>query len=241
MRLWEVAIRDPIADVRRRLGRAPRPAAKLRSIIRAWWSDHGFADLPASVGKRVAFALLERRGACDQLTGIIVLQQPLGEQLRASDLPGFARLFAKPHLDDAMVVDMFATNVLGTLLARETGRGDVIRGLAQWRNASTRWQRRAACLALATLAPRGDAVDGLTDAILLVCATVVWSPEAEDQSAVGMLLRELSRAEPVCTVAFFRRYARLMSRSCARTVVTKLPAPLRSELLAHHRRATTIS
>lgn len=232
--------RDPIADVRRRLGRAPRPPAKLRAIIRGWWSDHGFADLPASVGKRVALALLERRAVEDQLTGIIVLQLPLGEQLRASDLASFARLFAKPQLDDPMVVDLFATNVLGTLLARETGRGDVIRGLAQWRTAGSKWQRRAACLALATLAARGDAVDGLTDAILLVCATVVWSHEAEDQSAVGVLLRELSRAEPVCVEAFFRRYARFMSRSCARTVVAKLAAPVRSELLAHHRRATSI-
>ena len=232
--------RDPIADVRRRLGRAPRPPAKLRAIIRAWWSDHGFADLPASVGKRVALALLERRAVEDQLTGIIVLQLSLSDQLRASDLPSFARLFAKPHLDDAMVVDLFATNVLGTLLAREIGRAEVIRGLAQWRNASTRWQRRAACLALATLAPRGDAVAGLTDSILLVCAAVVWSHEAEDQSAVGVLLRELSRAEPVCAEAFFRRYARFMSRACARMAVAKLPGPRRKELLAHHRRATTI-
>ncbi len=232
--------RDPIADVRRRLGRAPRPPAKLRAIIRAWWGDHGFADLPASVGKRVALALLERRAVEDQLTGIIVLQQPLGEQLRASDLASFARLFTRPHLDDAMVVDMFATNVLGTLLARETGRGDVIRGLAQWRSASTKWQRRAACLALATLAPRGDSVHGLTDAILLVCATVVWSREEEDQAAVGVVLRELSRAEPLCVEAFFRRYARFMSRACARAVVSKLAPGQRTELLAHHRRATSI-
>jgi len=232
--------RDPIADVRRRLGRAPRPPAKLRAIIRAWWSEHGFAELPASVGKRVALALLERRAVEDQLTGIIVLQLPLGEQLRASDLPAFARLLAKPHLDDLMVVDQFATHVLGTLLARETGRGDVIRALAGWRDASSKWQRRAACLALATIAPRGDAIEGLTDAILLACATIVWSHEPEDQLAVGVVLRELSRAEPLCVEAFFRRYARLMSRAGARTAVAKLAPPLRAELLAHHRRATTI-
>lgn len=232
--------RDPIADVRRRLGRGPRPPAKLRAIIRAWWSEHGFAELPASVGKRVALALLERRAVEDQLTGIIVLQLPLGEQLRASDLPSFARLFAKPHLDDVMVVDQFAICVLGTLLARETGRRDVIRGLAEWRDARSKWQRRAACLALSTIAARGDAIEGLTGAILLSCATVVWSLEPEDQSAVGLVIRELSRAEPVCVEAFVRRYARLMSRACARTAVSKLAPARRAELLAHHKRATTL-
>ncbi len=232
--------RDPIADVRRRLGRGAHPRAALRAIIRGWWSDHGFADLPASVGKRVAFALLESRAARDQLIGIIVMQQALREQLRASDLASFARLFAKPHFDEAMIVDQLATGVLGEMLGRETGRREVMRGLADWRDARSKWQRRAACLAFSTQAVRGDAIEGLTDAILLVCATVVWSHEAEDQYGVGVVLRELSRAEPVCAEAFFRRYARLMSRPCARAAVAKFPAATRAELLAHHERATTI-
>jgi hypothetical protein len=39
--------------------------------------------------------------------------------------------------------------------------------------------------------------------------------------------------------AFFRRYARFMSPACARRAVSRLPAPKRTALLAHHKRATT--
>jgi hypothetical protein len=236
-----VVAKDPIADLRRRLGRQSKSHAKVRAIVRAWWNDHGFADHPAAVGKRVAFALLERRTLEDKLAGIIVLHELIGDQLQASDLASFGRVFGARHLEDPVVVDVFGHRVLGGLLEREAGRDRVIAGLAQWRVAETCWQRRAACVALATLAPHGDTIPGLTDAILLVCATVVWSHEAADQSAVGLVLRELSRAEPVCVEAFVRRYARFMSRPCARQAVTKLSPPLRAELLAHHRRATTIN
>ncbi|CAN5916364.1 hypothetical protein BH11MYX3_BH11MYX3_16310 [soil metagenome] len=212
----------------------------MRSIVRGWWSDHGLADHPATVGKRIALALLERKTIEDKLAAIIVLGELLGEQLRASDLPGFARLFVRRHLEDDVIVDAFSTRVLGTLLEREAGRDEVIRSLAQWRTAETIWQRRAACVAFARLAPLGDAVPTLTDAILVLCASVVWSHEPFDQSGVALVLRELSRAEPVCVEAFIRRYARLMSKACARQAVSKLPAALRAELMADHRRATTI-
>lgn len=232
--------RDPIADLHRRLGRGTRPKAKLRAIVRAWWSDHGFADHPASVGKRIALALLERKAIEDKVAAIIVLGELLGDQLRTADLTTFARAFARRHLEDEVVVDAFATTVLGALVEREPGRADAIRSLTQWRTAETVWQRRAVCIALARLAPQGDGIPGITDAILLVCSTVVWSHQPLDQSAVGSVLRELARAEPVCVEAFFRRYARLMSKPCARQVVAGLALTMRTELMAHHRRVTTI-
>jgi 3-methyladenine DNA glycosylase AlkD len=68
----------------------------------------------------------------------------------------------------------------------------------------------------------------------------VWSSEPFDQSAVGWVLRELSRAEPARVEAFYRRHAQLMSKECARHAVAKFPAAQRAELLAHHRRATSL-
>jgi 3-methyladenine DNA glycosylase AlkD len=257
---------DPVADLKVRLGRestdqarafwarlflASRaqgtgmfygvPMAKVGSCVRAWWNDHGLSDHPVTVGKRVALALIEQPMIEDKLAGILVLQDLLGAHLRASDLPAFARLFAAGHLADWNVVDWFVMKVLVTLLDRPVGRREVVRALAQWRTADTTWQRRAACLAFIKPAPLGDAaLPGLTDHILTICGTVVWSHEPHDQTAVGCVLRELARAEPGKVEAFFRRHALLMSKDCARHVVAKLPAPLRAELLAHHKRATSL-
>jgi 3-methyladenine DNA glycosylase AlkD len=217
------------------------PMAKVRTCVRAWWNDHGLADHPAAVGKRVALALIEQPMMEDKLAGILVLQDLLGTHLRSSDVPAFARLFANGHLADWNVVDWFVMKVLVTLLDRPQGRREAARVIAQWRTADTTWQRRAACLAFVKLAPRGEAaLPGLTEHILTICTTVVWSHERFDQTAVGCVLRELSRAEPERVEAFIRRYALLMSKDCARHAVAKFPQPLRGELLAHHKRATTL-
>jgi len=217
------------------------PMAKVAGCVRAWWTDHGLSEHPATVGKRVALALIEQPMIEDKLAGILVLQDLLGTQLRASDLPAFARLFASGHLAEWNVVEWFVMKVLVTLLDRPSGRREVARGLAQWRTTSTTWQRRAACLAFIKLAPLGEAaLPGLTEHILTICGTVVWSHEPHDQTAVGCVLRELARAEPAKVEAFFRRHALLMSKECARHAVAKFPAPLRAELLAHHKRATSL-
>lgn len=233
---------DPVADLRRRLTRVGTgaPVAKIRACVRRWWSDHGLASHPATVGKRIAIVLIEQRSVAHKLAGTLVLEQ-LGDQLRASDVPVFARLFGSGHLAAFDVVDRFAIGVLGALLDQEPIQADAARAIASWRSAETAWQRRAACVAFTRLAANGDtAVPGLTSMILGLCATVVWSPTRCDQTAVGWVLRELARAEPARVEAFFVRHARFMSRECAKLAIAKFPTEQRSELLARHTHATTL-
>jgi 3-methyladenine DNA glycosylase AlkD len=257
----ERSARDPVADLQRRLARAATdrarafwarylrgtakfrgvPMAKVRELVHRWWSEHGLGDHPAAVGKRIALALIEQPMTEDKLAGILILQELLGDQLRAGDLRPFARLFHAGHLADWNVVDWFCMKVLVTLVDRVPGRADTVRAIARWCTADTTWQRRAACLAFTRLAPHGDrAHPGLTELVLRVCATVVWSSERVDQTAVGWVLRELSRGAPARVEAFYLRHARLMSKECARYAVAKLPPGRRAALLAHHRRATTL-
>jgi hypothetical protein len=265
---------DPVADLRQRLARDGAPsertesapvATALRSIVRRWWSDHGLASHPATVGKRVALALIDRPRAAEltasaqrrstrrhlgaaartrrslQLSGIIVLHELLADHLRASDLPRFAELFAHGAFDDAAIVDAFGVKVLGALLGRVRGRAEATRVLAQWRTADTVWQRRAACVAFTVLAPQGDAAHAtLAQLIFTLCGSVVWSPERLDQTAVGWLLRELSRAEPTRVEAFVRRHARFMSRECITDAIDRLAVDRQRDLLAAWKRATTI-
>lgn len=230
---------DPIADLTRRLARRQRMS--LRTCVRNWWSEQRLADDPAVVGKRIALALLEQPRADTKLAGVIVLHEHLADHLHASDLPAFEALFATGALSDDNVVDWFAVKVLGTMLRAVRGRGDIARELASWRNAETMWQRRAACVAFTALAPQGDAaLPELARLIFTVCSTVVWSLERVDQTAVGWLLRELSRAEPTRVEAFVRRHARFMSRECVRQAIERLPTQRQKDLVAHWQRATTL-
>jgi hypothetical protein len=229
---------DPVADLKRRL-RARDPSIKtIRACVRGWWADHDFNNYPGAVTKGVALTLIGQRLPEHKLAGITVLHDLLGDQLRVTDVPAFARLFDDGHLADNVVVDYFTTKVLVALLARAAGRADVAKQIATWRNADTIWQRRAACLAFLALAPDREAA--ILPTALEICATVVWSHERFDQTAVASLLRELSLAHPARVEAFIRRYAQLMSKECARTATAKLPMATRTALLAHHKRSTTI-
>lgn len=249
---------DPVADLRVRLAREATdqarafwtrylkgtgsfhgvPMAKVKAIVRAWWVDHGLDIHPATVGKRVAIALIEQTTIEDKLAGILVLQDLLGSHLRATDLQELARLFTAGHLAEWNVVDWFIMKVLVTLLDRPQGRREVMRGLEQWRSSETMWQRRAACLAFVKLAPLGDPV--VTDHVLSICATVVWSIERCDQTAVGSVLRELVRADPDRVEAFLIKHALLMSKESIKLAVAKFPTTKRTALLAHHKRATSL-
>ncbi|HEY5950366.1 MAG TPA: DNA alkylation repair protein [Kofleriaceae bacterium] len=235
---------DPVADLSRRLVRiAARPGpGGQRACVARWWTEHGFHEHPAAVGKRVALGLLEHKRPATKRAGVVVLHELLADHLRTSDLVDFEALFARGALAEASIVDWFGVKVLGTLLHRVRGRAEAARALVQWRNAESMWQRRAACVAFTALAPQGDAaLPNLAQQIFMVCSSVVWSPDGVDQTAVGWLLRELSRAEPTRVEAFVRRHARFMSRECVRQAIEKLPAVRQQDLLAHWKRATTLA
>lgn len=238
---------DPVADLKRRFGRENAASlGSIRRITRAWWKHHGFAEQIAStgtaeVGKRIGLILITQRHVACKRAGIVVLGELVGEHLHSLDLPGLEYVLRDGHLTDAALVKAYAVGVLGRILAREDVRARAIYDLSQWRHAERAWQRHAMCLAFLDLAPRANEISGLTEVILAICASVVWSIDAIDQSAVGWILRELSRAEPERVVEFFMRYCRFMSKGCARAAVSRYAPARRDELLAYHKRATRLA
>lgn len=242
---------DPVADLKRRLARSRARAANLsaelhessvRRCVLRWWDDHGLGAHPASVGKRIAVALLEQPSVPSKLAGIVLFHELLADHLRTSDLLAFQRLFTARRLREVSIVDAFAVKVLGTMLHRVRGRAEVARGLASWRAADSVWQRRAACVAFTALAPQGDtSLPNLAQLVFGLCSSILWSTDRLDQTAVAWLLRELSRAEPTRVEAFVRRHARFMSRECARQAIERLPASRQQNVLAHWKRATTLT
>ena len=210
---------DPVADLKQRARRDPR----VTRTVRGWWRDHELDRVPISTCRRIASTVIDE---APQL-GLAVLQQ-MSEQLRVADLPMIGRVApGKPRA---------TARLLAAMLARSEGRAELAHALGNWREAPT---RAIACTALASLAPQGEtAFAGLTALVLGLCATVVWSHAPVDQVAVGALLGKLATAAPTRVDAFVRRYARLMSRACVRLAIAALPA--RDELIALHRRATSI-
>lgn len=173
-----------------------------------------------------------RRGTAPVLDPVEdLLRAP--ERLGAEDLPTIARLFEHGQLSDEVEIDRVARGVLAYMIEHARDRRDVAQAIASWRGASTAAQRRAACIAFV------PHVAEHRELAFEICRHVVWSPDPLDHLGVAELLAALAEVLPALTEAFVRRHARLMSRTCVRKAVATLRA--RDELLAHHRRATTIT
>ena len=246
--LGEDPIRDLEARLTRRRGdlrfgahwsrRETARRTRIREHADAWWIQHGFDKHPATVGKRVALALIGRPRLESKIAGITLLADPLGEHLRAADVASFATLLAAGHLDQPNLIDWFAAKIIGPLLEPTAERAPTpgrAAWLIEWVEASPA-QRRCACHAL--LPHAHDRA--FASLILLVCGTAVWSHEPLDQAAIGLLLKQLAHVEPRRVEAFVRRVAHLMSKACIRTATEPFPVALRTELLVHWKRATRI-
>src|SRR5262245_16555705 len=101
---------DPIADLSRRLAR--RHSVALATCVARWWSEQALGDHPATVGKRIAFALLQHTSTDAKHAGIVLLHVQLADHLGAADLATCEALFARGALVDGAVVDWFAVKVL---------------------------------------------------------------------------------------------------------------------------------
>lgn len=211
------------------------PMERVRGALRLWIEELGVRDLARERQKQLAVGLIRERFGEDKIAGILLLHEQVNGHLTAADLPWMAELFDSGAIADWNTCDWFAVKVLQALLARHSQSPRAARAVAAWRRSGNVLRQRAACVALVSLARRGErAFPGLSRLALATCASVVKRPERSAQTAVGWLLRELSRTERPAVSAFVRRNARLLSDEAMRCAVEKLLRDERRELFALH-------
>jgi 3-methyladenine DNA glycosylase AlkD len=214
------------------------PMARIRAAVHAWWAEESLAELPVAARKDVAYALLREGMAEDKLAGIIVLQEILMPELRASDLPALAALFDDGWIADWNTCDWLCVKVLGNLIQRSDDRELMARKIAAWRRARSVWRRRASLVAFVNLAPRGDAnFAGFTGLLLETSVALARGKERFAQTAVGWTLRELARADPRAVESFLRQHLDVLSRDAVRTASARMPKRTQAELLRLNLRA----
>ncbi len=100
--------------------------------------------------------------------------------------------------------------------------------LVSWAGAESPWLRRIACVAFVNQARKGLYADD----IHAVVRGALALDHRFSQLGAGWLLRERWRAAPEEVEAFLRASGPAMRREAVRYAVEKMPAALRSELMA---------
>jgi len=197
------------------------PMPVIRSTLRSWYTEEGLDDPPASDRKQLALDLLGESYSEDKLAGVLLLREHVLAELGVDDLPAFAAAFGAGHIADWGVSDWFSVKVLSALIERD-GR-PTAEAIAAWKKSEPLWQRRAAAVALAPLAPRGnDNFDGFVELSIEVARANVRDKERFMQTGVGWLLRELSKADPPMVQEFVREHDSLLSREARRMALAKI-------------------
>jgi 3-methyladenine DNA glycosylase AlkD len=209
----------------------------VRTAVHAWFEEEQLGErLPVGQQKDLALMLLEEDYTEDKLAGVLFLQEillPAGALDWHSDLPRFARLFDGGYIRDWSICDWFCVKVLGPL-AEQQGEA-CARAISEWREANSVWQRRASVVAFANLARKGDRnFPGFTGMVLEACSHLLGSEERFAQTGVGWVLRELSRSDQGCVIAFVEANLDRFSREALKNATKYLPPEVADHLLHAH-------
>ena len=192
---------------------------EVRQEVRAVWASDVSA-WPADRAKSLAVALLRERETEDKLAGVLLLSEHLLGSLGAADLPLLAGPLADGSIDDWGATDWYAVKVLGRLAARDGV--EVAEPLARWSDDGPLWLRRAPAAAFASFAGKPAPFPELGALSLQVCAALVRDEQRFAQTAVGWLLRELSKQLPAEVTAFVEEHAASLSTEARRMALAKI-------------------
>lgn len=162
----------------------------VRRLVHQWHRENIAGSLVLSEQVDLALALFEEEYTEDKLAGTLCLQEillPAGALAWQRDVDRFAALFDEGWIYDWNVCDWFCVKVLGPLI-EENGLACANR-IAEWRSAENLWRARASLVAFVKVAGERDYYPAVAES----CAALIGRPERFAKTAVGWILREISR------------------------------------------------
>ena len=189
-----------------------------REVRRLWQAE--LRSWPPADAKRLAVELLHLEHTEDKLAGVLLLAEHLLDEVGVDDLPLLEAPLADGAIADWSACDWYAVKVLAPLCARDGAT--FAAPLAAWSSSGPLWRRRAPAAAFATIAGGPAPFDAFDELCLGVCRDLVRDPERFAQTAVGWLLRELSKREPELVAGFVEAEGERLSREARRMALAKI-------------------
>jgi len=126
--------------------------------------------------------------------------------------------------DNWATTDVLSTRVVAQLLRRRPGLLEELQG---WTRSDCMWVRRAAAVSLTPLARHGEHLD----AAYRVAAALLGDAEDLMHKAVGWLLRECGKTDPLRLESFLLAHGPRIPRTALRYAVERFPEAQRRRIL----------
>lgn len=189
----------------------------IRELVAQWRAQSRLDAAPVAQQFDVALTLIREPIAEDKLAGILYLQEHLVGRVAWRDaVPRYAELYDSGAIADWNICDWFCVRVLGSTIAHAPAAA---RAIAAWHKADNLWRARSSAVAFVNLV--ADARHH--DLIERACATLIAREERFAKTAVGWVLRELSKHDPERVRRFVQTHERLFSRESVKNATRHLP------------------
>ena len=174
---------------------------QIRERLEAWRAITGVADWSKADQLELALAFFACPIAEDKLAGTLFLQNYLYDQFPWQELlPRYAALFEAEQIFDWNICDWFCVRVLGPTIALHGL--DCAQAIAAWHSADNLWQARASVVAFVPV----TAETTYYTLIYTACATLIQREERFAKTAVGWILRDISKHDLPGMSAFVEQH-----------------------------------
>jgi len=164
--------------------------AQIRLELHQWYADNIQGNIDDSEQIELALSLIREKYSEDKLAGILFLQEiliPAGAIHSTKHLIRFEELFSDGFIYDWNICDWFCIKVLSPLIKQDGF--SCAQAISKWSAAETVWQARASLVPFTLLAADRAYYPLIQDS----CTTLIQRPERFSKTAVGWILRDISR------------------------------------------------
>jgi len=176
--------------------------AIIRKCLHKWHTENIEGVLSLEQQLDLSLALIKEKYTEDKLAGTIFLHEILipKEAIKPKrDIKRLAGLFSNGHIYDWNVCDWFCMKVLGELIVRD-GKGWA-GPIYKWNSAPNLWQARASVVAFVRVSENRDYYNMIEKS----CSNLIKREERFSKTAIGWILREISKHESKLVKQFIER------------------------------------
>lgn len=190
---------------------------QIREELKQWHTKEQIDILPLNDQLDLALSFFAEKYAEDKLAGVLFLQYYLYHKFDWKVLiPRFEEIFDNEYIYDWNVCDWFCVRVLGPMI-KENGI-PCAREISKWNNSKNVWQARASVVAFANYTKHSE----YKLLMLGSCSKLIRREERFAKTAVGWILRELSKMDKEAVMAFIKKHARYFSKESLENGIKKL-------------------
>jgi 3-methyladenine DNA glycosylase AlkD len=199
---------------------------EIRKIIAIWRKETGLDHKLIDYELEIALALFEQPIAEDKLAGILYLQYYLYQKFPWEKMfMSYVALYNNKLIFDWNTCDWFCVRILGPTLV--THGEPVAQTLTSWKDSFYLWHARSAVVPFIKVANQQKYYPYIRE----VCIKLIKIEERFAKTAVGWLLRDVSKHDHTFVERFIKEHSRYFSLESVRNATRYFDNKVRQKLI----------